>query len=97
MPTVGLFSELLPGFSVCLKNFSTFTQLLIYAPFAKSYSYYHENEEILHSVGIMLTRNDFKVSTKNKIDNFEQDIKGLVPDLILLDKTLGWADGCELS
>ena len=44
----------------------------------------------------MLSRNDYKVSAKNRFDNFEQETELLFPDLILLDKSLGWADGCDL-
>ncbi|MEP6746314.1 MAG: response regulator [Bacteroidota bacterium] len=55
-----------------------------------------DNEEILESISVMLARKSFKVSVKNRIENFEQEVRNLLPDLILLDKNLGWADGCDL-
>jgi DNA-binding response OmpR family regulator len=55
-----------------------------------------DNEDILQSISVMLVRKSFKVSIKNRIENFEQEVRNLLPDLILLDKNLGWADGCDL-
>jgi len=55
-----------------------------------------DNDEILETVSIMLTRNDYRVTAKNRVENFEQEVRSLSPDLILLDKNLGWVDGCDL-
>jgi len=55
-----------------------------------------DNEEILSTISIILNRKAYQVSAKGRIDNFEQTIQELLPDLILLDKNLGWADGCDL-
>src|SRR5450432_4043887 len=55
-----------------------------------------DNEEILEAVSIMLTRNDYRVTAKNRVENFEQEVRSLSPSLILLDKNLGWVDGCDL-
>lgn len=55
-----------------------------------------DNEEILVGLSILLIRKAFKVSTKSKMNNFEKEVKCLSPDLILPDKNLGWADGCDL-
>ena len=38
----------------------------------------------------------YNVVLKQEIDNFINTIREINPDLILLDKSLGWADGCEL-
>jgi two-component system alkaline phosphatase synthesis response regulator PhoP len=55
-----------------------------------------DNEEILSTISIILNRRAYQVSAKDRIENFEQTIEELSPDLILLDKNLGWADGCDL-
>lgn len=55
-----------------------------------------DNEEILQSLLLMLERKAYKVSIKKRLHNFEEEVKGLRPNLILLDKMLGWADGCDL-
>ena len=55
-----------------------------------------DNEEILSTISIILNRKAYQVSAKDRIENFEQTIEELSPDLILLDKHLGWADGCDL-
>jgi DNA-binding response OmpR family regulator len=55
-----------------------------------------DNDEILESLGILLSMKSFRVSTKNKVDNIEQVVGELCPDIILMDKNLGWADGCTL-
>jgi len=55
-----------------------------------------DNEEILSTISIILNRKAYQVSAKDRIENFEQTIEELSPDLILLDKNLGWADGCDL-
>ena len=55
-----------------------------------------DNEEILSTISMILHRKAYKVSAKEKIENVEQTVQELSPDLILLDKHLGWADGCDL-
>lgn len=55
-----------------------------------------DNEEILATLSIILNRKDYKVSAKDRVENFEQAVEELFPDLILLDINLGWADGCDL-
>jgi len=55
-----------------------------------------DNEEILSTISIILNRKAYQVSAKGRVDNFEQTVTELCPDLILLDKNLGWADGCDL-
>ena len=55
-----------------------------------------DNEEILSTISIILNRKSYRVSAKGRIENFEQMVEELLPDLILLDKNLGWADGCDL-
>ena len=55
-----------------------------------------DNEEILSTISMILLRKNYHVSAKNRIDDFERTVEELSPDLILLDKSLGWADGCDL-
>jgi DNA-binding response OmpR family regulator len=55
-----------------------------------------DNEDILSTISIILNRKAYQVSAKDRIENFEQTVEELSPDLILLDKNLGWADGCDL-
>jgi DNA-binding response OmpR family regulator len=55
-----------------------------------------DNEAILESVAMVLRWNALRVSTANKMDDFTQEVNAINPDLILLDKALGWADGCDL-
>jgi two-component system, OmpR family, phosphate regulon response regulator PhoB len=55
-----------------------------------------DNEEILETLSILFKMKSFRVSVKKKMDNFLPDIQQLKPDLIILDKFLGWADGCAL-
>ena len=55
-----------------------------------------DSEEILSTISIILIRKAYQVSAKVRIENFEQTVEELLPDLILLDKNLGWADGCDL-
>ncbi|MFT3934284.1 MAG: response regulator [Chitinophagaceae bacterium] len=55
-----------------------------------------DNEEILTAISIILHRKDYRVSVRSRVDHFEQTIMELLPDLILLDKNLGWADGGDL-
>jgi len=55
-----------------------------------------DNEAILDSVAMVLRWNALRVSTTNRMENFAGEIGTMHPDLILLDKALGWADGCDL-
>ncbi len=55
-----------------------------------------DNQEILSTISIILSRKSYRVSSKGRIENFEKTVEELSPDLILLDKNLGWADGCDL-
>lgn len=55
-----------------------------------------DNEEILSTVTMVLTRQDYTVHAKKKMTDFEREVANLAPDLIMLDKALGWADGCDL-
>jgi DNA-binding response OmpR family regulator len=55
-----------------------------------------DNEAILESVAMVLRWNALRVSTSNKMNDFNTGVRELHPDLILLDKALGWADGCDL-
>src|SRR5450432_2903292 len=55
-----------------------------------------DNEEILQSLFLMLQRKAFRVSIKSRMQDFKKEVEKLDPNLILLDKTLGWADGCDL-
>lgn len=55
-----------------------------------------DNEEILSTISIILSRKSYHVHARGKMENFEQAVEELMPDLIILDKNLGWADGCDL-
>lgn len=55
-----------------------------------------DNEEILSTLTIILKKKSYEVSVQSKLDDWEATIKAIHPDLILLDKNLGWIDGCEL-
>jgi len=55
-----------------------------------------DNEEILSTISIILTRKLYKVTAMRRTDDFVQAVQNLSPDLVLLDKNLGWADGCDL-
>src|ERR1700738_4959549 len=55
-----------------------------------------DNQDILSTISIILSRKAYRVSSKDRVENFEKTVEELSPDLILLDKNLGWADGCDL-
>ena len=55
-----------------------------------------DNEEILSVLTLLLHRRAYEVSVKSRVEDFEREVDEIKPDLILLDHTLGWADGCEL-
>ena len=55
-----------------------------------------DNREILSTLDIILQRKSYRVSTKERLDDVLKSIRDIKPDLILLDKSLGWADGCDV-
>ena len=55
-----------------------------------------DNNEILIALEIILKRKNYLVSLKDRFDNFPDLVRELNPDLILLDKNLGWVDGTIL-
>ena len=55
-----------------------------------------DNEEILSTLTIILKKKSYKVSVQNRMDDWQETIARINPDLILLDKSLGWIDGCDL-
>jgi DNA-binding response OmpR family regulator len=55
-----------------------------------------DNQDVLTALSFILGRNAYKVSAKSRFNNFEREMELLEPDLVLLDKSLGWADGCDL-
>ena len=55
-----------------------------------------DNEAILESVAMVLRWNALRVSTISRMDDVAGEVSMIHPDLILLDKALGWADGCDL-
>jgi DNA-binding response OmpR family regulator len=55
-----------------------------------------DNEEMLSILDFILKKNSYQVTAKNRVDDFIGVVKQIKPDLILLDTSLGWADGCEL-
>jgi DNA-binding response OmpR family regulator len=55
-----------------------------------------DNEAILESMAMVLRWNALRVSTTNRMNDFTEEVNTIHPDLILLDKALGWADGCDL-
>ena len=44
----------------------------------------------------MLERQHFRISTQIRVGDFINELKDMHPDLVLMDKNLGWADGCNL-
>ena len=55
-----------------------------------------DNPEILSVITLLLNRHAYKVTVADKVDDFGETVLQLSPDLILLDKNLGWANGCDL-
>lgn len=55
-----------------------------------------DNVSILESVAMILRWNALRVTTLNESDDFTRDVQLIHPDLVILDKALGWADGCTL-
>lgn len=52
--------------------------------------------DILELVKIVLTMNGYKVHTESRWENMDEAISNFSPSLILLDVSLGTADGREL-
>ena len=81
--------------------YSTFTIPIVFTTSYMKTSCGHilvidDNEEILSTLTIILKKKSYNVSVESKLDDWEATIKEINPDLILLDKNLGWMDGCEL-
>ena len=55
-----------------------------------------DNTAILDTVAMVLRWNALRVSTSDHMDDVTTSVHSLQPDLVLLDKALGWADGCDL-
>ena len=55
-----------------------------------------DNTAILDTVAMVLRWNALRVSTSDHMENVTASIYSMQPDLVLLDKALGWADGCDL-
>ena len=55
-----------------------------------------DNEDILYMLQAMLKIKGYKVSIKMNMDNLEQTISELSPDIILMDMLLSGADGREV-
>jgi len=55
-----------------------------------------DNEAILESVAMVLRWNALRVSTAASGETYHAVLQSDLPALILLDKSLGWDDGCNL-
>ena len=55
-----------------------------------------DNEDMLAMLAIILRGKGYKVTAREKFELLEKEITGIAPNLILIDKSLGWTDGCEL-
>ena len=55
-----------------------------------------DNEAILDSVAMVLRWNALRVSTAATGESFYAILHSDLPSLILLDKALGWNDGCNI-
>jgi CheY-like chemotaxis protein len=55
-----------------------------------------DNQEILEMMSLMLGPYAYTVSTQRRVGDFIHEVKNIQPDLIMMDKHLGWADGCNL-
>ncbi len=55
-----------------------------------------DNEDMLVMVSILLRKKGYFVTAREKFASLEAEITALSPDLILIDRKLGWTDGCEL-
>ena len=55
-----------------------------------------DNTAILDTVAMVLRWNALRVSTSDRMDNVTTSVYTMQPDLVLLDKALGWADGRDV-
>lgn len=55
-----------------------------------------DNEDMLAMLAIMLRGRGYKVMARETFDLIEKEITEISPDVILIDKNLGWTDGCKL-
>jgi len=55
-----------------------------------------DNHEILQTLEIILKRRHYEVTLIERCENITNLVQNLQPDLVLLDKSLGWADGTTL-
>src|ERR1700712_4070316 len=55
-----------------------------------------DNEEILEILILLFKRKGYLVTAQPMLQDVVKEIKVINPDLILLDKSLGWADGTDL-
>jgi len=55
-----------------------------------------DNREILVTLEVILKRRQYQVTLKERCENINDLVQSVQPDIILLDKSLGWADGTTL-
>ena len=55
-----------------------------------------DNEDMLAMVSLILRKNGYAVTGKAQFDELESELIAIAPDLILIDRTLGWIDGRQL-
>ena len=55
-----------------------------------------DNEDILSMFKAMLEYNGYKVSVKDNASNIKSVIKGLQPNIIIMDMLLSGSNGCEV-
>jgi len=55
-----------------------------------------DNEEILSILHLILERHAYATISKTRIDDIINTALDISPDLVLLDKNLGYTDGCDL-
>ena len=55
-----------------------------------------DNEDMLVMVSLVLRKNGYIVTGRSRFDNLEHELNAIAPNLILIDRTLGWIDGCQL-
>ncbi len=55
-----------------------------------------DNEDMLAMLAITLRGRGYIVTAREKFEVIEKEITAINPDLILIDKSLGWIDGCAL-
>jgi len=55
-----------------------------------------DNEDLLAMLAVILRGRGHRVTAREKFDELEKEITHIRPNLILIDKNLGWTDGCGL-